>query len=73
MFRHMMRNAASSEDEKSGSDFEEKMNKRFEMREKRQKFRRAVQEVGVHPGCSECSPIRCTARKPKVEIRRHRK
>ena len=49
MFRHMMRNAASSEDEKSGSDFEEKMNKRFQMREKRQKFRRAVQEMGVHP------------------------
>ena len=49
MFRHMIRNAASSEDEKSASECEEKMNKRCQMREKRQKFRRAVQEMGVHP------------------------
>ena len=49
MFRHMMQNAASSEDEKSASDREEKANKRCQMREKRQKFRRVVQEMGVHP------------------------
>ena len=48
MFRHMM-NSASSEDEKSRSEAEEKVQKRCQMKEKRQKFRKIVQEIGVRP------------------------